>query len=236
LVWKPQSSIPFNDCWGSESGQKGHQMLYELKKLLDAEAGLELSDMRQTASVLLERQFLYADQSLDKKHYHRVISHIPYFTNLFDAINRRLVFDQDYGLVGILPQDGSRVTQLSQDEALLLLCLRLLYEEGVEKFEARQGSVFTDSETLLNRYQSLARRDRPGLVRLREILRTFSRFGLIEVRDEQDRVIALQIRPALRLVTTEGYIAQLEAMIEGREDVVIEEPQDGEGETIDEEA
>jgi len=210
-------------------------MLSDLKKLLDAEPNLELSDMRQTASVLLERQFLYADQSLDKKHYHRVISHIPYFTNLFEALNRRLVFDQDYGLVGTLPQDGAKVVQLSQEEALLLLCLRLLYEEGVEKFEARQGSVFTDSETLLNRYQSLARRERPGLVRLREILRNFARFGLIEVQDELDRVIGLQIRPALRLVTTEGYISQLEAMIEGRAEVVVEQQSDPAGETVDEE-
>lgn len=210
-------------------------MLSDLKKLLDAEPNLELSDMRQTASILLERQFLYADQSLDKKHYHRVISHIPYFTNLFEALNRRLVFDQDYGLVGTLPQDGAKVVQLSQEEALLLLCLRLLYEEGVEKFEARQGSVFTDSETLLNRYQSLARRERPGLVRLREILRNFARFGLIEVQDELDRVIGLQIRPALRLVTTEGYISQLEAMIEGRAEVVVEQQSEPAGETVDEE-
>lgn len=210
-------------------------MLSDLKKLLDAEPNLELSDMRQTASVLLERQFLYADQSLDKKHYHRVISHIPYFTNLFEALNRRLVFDQDYGLVGTLPQDGAKVVQLSQEEALLLLCLRLLYEEGVEKFEARQGSVFTDSETLLNRYQSLARRERPGLVRLREILRNFARFGLIEVQDELDRVIGLQIRPALRLVTTEGYISQLEAMIEGRAEVIVEQQSEAAGEMVDEE-
>lgn len=210
-------------------------MLSDLKKILDAEPNLELSDMRQTASVLLERQFLYADQSLDKKHYHRVISHIPYFTNLFEALNRRVVFDQDYGLVGTLPQDGAKVVQLSQEEALLLLCLRLLYEEGVEKFEARQGSVFTDSETLLNRYQSLARRERPGLVRLREILRNFARFGLIEVQDELDRVIGLQIRPALRLVTTEGYISQLEAMIEGRAEVVVEQQSEPAGEMVDEE-
>lgn len=211
-------------------------MLYELKRLLDAEEDLALSDMRQTASVLLERQFLYADQSRDKKHYHRVITHIPYFTNLFDAINRRLVYDQDYGLVGILPQDGARVVQLSQDEGLLLLCLRLLYEEGVEKFEARQGSVFTDTETLLNRYQTLARRERPGLVRLREILRTFSRFGLIEVEDEQDRVIELQIRPSVRLVTTEGYLSQLEAMLEGRGEEAAEPDAEEAGEAADEEA
>ncbi|HJV66447.1 MAG TPA: DUF4194 domain-containing protein [Geomonas sp.] len=184
--------------------------------------------------MLLERQFLYADQSRDKKHYHRVIGHIPYFSNLFDALNRRLVYDQDYGLVGILPQEGARAVQLPQEEALLLLCLRLLYEEGVEKFEAHQGSVFTDSETLLNRYQTLVRRERPGLVRLRDILRTFGRFGLIEVEDEQDRVILLQIRPALRLVTTEGYLGQLEAMLEGRETEAGEGAETGEG--MDEEA
>lgn len=211
-------------------------MLYDLKKLLDAEADLEPSEMKQTASVLLERQFLYADQSLDKKHYHRVIGHIPYFTNLFDAINRRLVYDQDYGLVGILPQEGARVVQLPQDETLMLLCMRLLYEEGVEKFEASHGSVFSDTETLLTRYQTLTLRDRPGLVRLREILRTFSRFGLIEVQEERDRVIALQLRPALRLVTSEGYLAQLEAVLECREETPAEQAEDEAEGSADEEA
>lgn len=191
-------------------------MLSELKKIVDAEAGLEPADLRLSASVLLERQFLYADQILDKKHYHRIITHVPYFTNLFDALNRRLVFDHEYGLVGTLPLDGSKSVQLPFEEAVLLLCLRLVYEEGVEKYEARRGSVFTDSETVLNRFESLARRERPGLMRLREMLKGFARFGLIELNEERDRVIALQLRPALRLVTTEAYLQQLESFLENR--------------------
>ncbi|HEY5514512.1 MAG TPA: DUF4194 domain-containing protein [Geomonas sp.] len=198
-------------------------MLSELKRILDTEP-VEASDLRQTASVLLERQFLYADQSLDKKHYGRVMCHIPYFSNLFDALNRRLVYDHDFGLVGTLPMDGARVVQLPFEESIMLLCLRLLYEEGVEKYQARQGCVFTDSELLLNRYETLARRERPGLVKLRESLRNFARFGLIEVNEEQDRVIAIQVRPALRYVTTEGYLTQLEALLEGRAEADPSQP------------
>lgn len=191
-------------------------MLSELKKILETVEGVELSDMRQTASVLLDRQFLYADQSRDKKHYHRVISHLSYFTNLFDALNRRIVYDHDFGFVGTLPQDGTKVVQLPYEEAIMLLCLRLLYEEGVEKFESRHGSVFTDSEVLLNRYVSLARRDRPIFGKLREILKSFGKFGLIELHEESERLIPIQVRPAIRLVTTEGYIAQLEEYLQGR--------------------
>ena len=100
-------------------------MFSELKRILDAEPGAQASDLKQTASVLLERQFLYADQSLDKKHYGRVVAHIPYFSNLFDALNRRLVHDQDFGMVGTLPLDGAKVVQLPFEESIMLLCLRL---------------------------------------------------------------------------------------------------------------
>ena len=190
-------------------------MLSELKKVIDTES-VELADMKQTASVLLERQFLYADQSRDKKHYQRVINHIPYFSNLFEAINRRIVYDHEFGYAGSMPEDGTKVVQLPNEDAILLLCLRLIYEEGIEKFEVKQGSVFTDSETLLNRYVALARRERPILGKLRETLKSFGKFGLIEVEEENDRTIPIQIRPTVRLVTTEAYIAQLEDFLQGR--------------------
>lgn len=190
-------------------------MLSELKKIIEAES-VELADMKQAASVLLERQFLYADQSRDKKHYQRVINHIPYFSNLFEALNRRIVYDHEFGYVGSMPEDGTKVVQLPNEDAILLLCLRLIYEEGIEKFEVKQGSVFTDSETLLNRYVALARRERPILGKLRETLKSFGRFGLIEVEEENDRTIPIQIRPTVRLVTTEAYIAQLEDFLQGR--------------------
>ena len=190
-------------------------MLSELKKIIEAES-VELADMKQAASVLLERQFLYADQSRDKKHYQRVINHIPYFSNLFEALNRRIVYDHEFGYVGSMPEDGTKVVQLPNEDAILLLCFRLIYEEGIEKFEVKQGSVFTDSETLLNRYVALARRERPILGKLRETLKSFGRFGLIEVEEENDRTIPIQIRPTVRLVTTEAYIAQLEDFLQGR--------------------
>lgn len=190
-------------------------MLSELKKIIDTES-VELADMKHTSSVLLERQFLYADQSMDKKHYQRVVSHIPYFSNLFDALNRRVVYDHEFGFVGILPQDGAKVVLLPNEEAIMLLCLRLLYEEGIEKFEVIHGSVFTDSEILLNRYTALAKRDRPILGRLREILKSFGKFGMVEIQEENDRIIPIQIRPTIRLVTTEAYITQLEDFLQGR--------------------
>lgn len=196
-------------------------MLSELKKIIDTES-VELADMKQTSSVLLERQFLYADQSLDKKHYQRVVSHIPYFSNLFDALNRRVVHDHEFGFVGILPQDGAKVVLLPNEEAIMLLCLRLLYEEGIEKFEVIHGSVFTDSEILLNRYTALAKRDRPILGRLREILKSFGKFGMVEIQEENDRIIPIQIRPTIRLVTTEAYITQLEDFLQGRTPTGVE--------------
>jgi hypothetical protein len=114
-----------------------------------------------------------------------------------------------------LPRDAEGFRHLRLVDSLLLLCLRLLYEEGLERFEAREGSVYTPSETLLSRYETLLGRKLPPLSDYREILRRLRRWSLIEIGDEAaDGLPVLRILPTVRLVTGDQVQARIAAFLE----------------------
>ena len=53
-------------------------------------------------------------------------------------------------------------------------------------------------------------RKRPILGRLRDILKTFSRQGLLEIDEDEDKAIRFRIRPSIRDIVTHGFVQALE--------------------------
>lgn len=192
-------------------------MLNDLKKAADKSDLYEVEDFQRAASELLSRQFLYADNPRQRAHYLLVSRELEYFRNLFGALNWSVKHDADLLYVGILPRDGEVSLRLKHEEALLLLTLRLLYEEALERYEMDSGSAFTDSETWLTRYEVLTRRERPNLSRLRDIVALFARHGLVQrgEEDQDEKNLRLKIRPAVRLVAGDSWLARLEAFLDG---------------------
>lgn len=192
-------------------------MLNDLRKAADKSELYEPEDFQRAAGELLARQFLYADHPRQRGHYLLVTRELEYFRKLFAALNWSLKHDADLLYVGILPRDGEASLRLKHEEALLLLTLRLLYEEALERFEMDQGSAYTDTETWLTRYEILTRRERPNLSRLREIVALFARHGLVQrgEEDAEEKNMRLKIRPALRLVAGDAWLARLEAFLDG---------------------
>ncbi|MBI2380213.1 MAG: DUF4194 domain-containing protein [Gammaproteobacteria bacterium] len=194
-------------------------MLSDLKKAADKSELYEPEDFQRAAGELLARQFLYADHPRQRGHYLLVTRELEYFRKLFEALNWVLRHDPDLLYVGILPRDGEASLRLKHEEALLLLTLRLLYEEALERYDMDQGSAWTDTETWLMRYEVLTRRERPNLSRLREIVALFARHGIVQ-RGEEDgeaRILRLKIRPAVRLVAGDAWLSRLEAFLDGDE-------------------
>lgn len=194
-------------------------MLSDLKKAADKSELYEPEDFQRAAGELLARQFLYADNPRQRGHYLLVSRELDYFRKLFEALNWSLRHDPDLLYVGILPRDGEGSLRLKHEDALLLLTLRLLYEEALERYDMEQGSAWTDTEIWLTRYEVLTRRERPTLSRLREIVALFARHGLVQ-RGEEDgeaRILRLKIRPAVRLVAGDAWLARLEAFLDGEE-------------------
>ena len=182
-------------------------MLRDLRQVCERPGQAEPADFRAAAAALLRRQFLLLERTGDRDAYRLVVNHFDYFSNLFDALGWTLHRDDTFGLVGLLPGEAEGYRYLRLVDSLMLLCLRLLYEEGMERFEAREGCVFAQAETLL-------KRKRPLLSDFREILRRLRRYSLIEMQEEtEDGLPVIRILPTIRLVTGDQVQGRIAAYV-----------------------
>jgi hypothetical protein len=197
-------------------------MLRELEKLIEEEESsggdperLE-RELRQAALHLWRSQFVYESDWGSKTHYDLIRRHGAYFENLFDALGYRIVVGRAVdGYVGILATELPPRQSMRLEESLLLLVLRLYYEEAFKRYEITDaGEIEVDSETILQVYEERTRRQRPNVGRVQEILSQFKQRGLVRMSDEGDnRNFTLYLRPALPIVVAEDMLASLEEFV-----------------------
>lgn len=191
-------------------------MLRDLEKLIDECDGdgerLEV-ELRQAAQTLWRVQFLYQNDFGSKVHYDLILAHRAYFENLFAALGYRIVGGRPNDrFLGLLATDPPARQTMKLDESLLLLVLRLYYEEAFKRYEINDnGEIEVDGETILQVYEERTRRTRPPVTRVHDILTTFKQRGLIRIEEQGDsRRFTLFLRPALPMVVAEDTLASLE--------------------------
>ncbi len=189
-------------------------MLTDLRRVADRTDQAEPDEFRGAAGALLAHQFLFVEHSPQRAAYRLVVENFDYFTNLFDALGWTLHRDDDFGYVGVVPTQSEPHVRLRLQETLFLLTLRLVYEEGMDRFQAQHGSVWVDGEDLLGRYETLVRRERPRRTDFHDILARFARHGLIERRQEEGQDLPrVRILPSIRVVTGEEVLRRLEGYV-----------------------
>lgn len=209
-----------------------NMILNDLRRVADRDANAEIEDFRRVAGALLAHQFLFVETTSQRADYRLVVDHFDYFRNLFDALGWSLHRDDDFGYVGVVPSQAEAHVRLRLEETLVLLTARLLYEEGMDRFQAQQGSVWVDAEELLGRYETVVRRERPKRTEFLEMLARLSRHGVIERRSQEGQDLPrLRILPTIRVVTGEEVLERLEGYVSdvdsGEEDLAEAAP-DGE--------
>lgn len=195
-------------------------MLRDLSKLIDdedAEGGdgeqLE-KDLRQAAQQLWRAQFIYENDWGMKGAYETLRKHNSYFENLFDALGYRVVGRSNDGYIGLVATELPPRQSMKLDESLLLLVLRLHYEEAFTRFEAKEfGEVEVESEQILQIYEDRTHRERPNFGRVKEILSGFKQRGLVRIEDHDDRNFKLFLRPALPIVVSKDTLNSLEEFV-----------------------
>jgi hypothetical protein len=197
-------------------------MLKDLEKIVDecdANGGdgerLEI-ELRQAAQNLWRAQFLYRNDFGSKGSYDLILEHRSYFENLFAALGYRIAGGRpDDRLLGLLATDLPARQTMKLDESLVLLVLRLYYEEAFRRYEINdEGEIEVDGETILQVYEERTRRGRPPVTRLHDILTSFRQRGLIRVEDQGDsRTFKLYLRPALPMVVGEDTLQSLDEFV-----------------------
>lgn len=197
-------------------------MLKDLEKLVDeCDSGggdgerLEI-ELRQAAQNLWRAQFLYRNDFGSKGSYDLILQHRAYFENLFGALGYRIVGGRPNDhLLGLLATELPARQTMKLDESLLLLVLRLYYEESFKRYEINDDAeIEVDGETILQVYEDRTRRPRPPVTRLHDILTGFRQRGLIRIEDQGDsRTFKLYLRPALPMVVGEDTLQSLDEFV-----------------------
>jgi hypothetical protein len=195
-------------------------MLRDLSKLIDDEDseggnGDQLQkDLRQAAQQLWRAQFIYENDWGMKNSYEVLRRHTGYFENLFDALGYRVVGRPNDGYVGLVAIELPPRQSMKLDESLLLLVLRLYYEEAFSRFEAKEfGEVEVESEQILQIYEDRTHRPRPNFGRVKEILTGFRHRGLVRIVEQDDKLFTLFLRPALPIVVSQDTLGSLEEFV-----------------------
>jgi hypothetical protein len=197
-------------------------MLRDLRQVCERDESGEPDDFRAAARALLTHQFLLLERPRDRAVYRLVANQFDYFTDLLDALGWTLHRDDQLGIIGVLPLETEAYARLRLTDTLVLLCLRLLYEEGVERFEVRDGAAYTATETLL-------KRPRPRRPELMDILARLRRHALIEIGDDDETGLPmLRILPTIRLVTGGRVQERIRAFIDAAEQAPDEDEVSGE--------
>lgn len=198
-------------------------MLDDLEYLLERPANrdVEAADLERAADRLLHQQCLFRDDWNSRRTYELVVRFKGYFGDLFTAIGRDLMVNERELMVELRPRESMARVTLSLDETILLLSLRAAFEQGVTEFsQGDHGEVEITSMDLLERHDPMTGRPRPPWPRVRDILKSFERRRFVALGEEfpEESGVLITIRPAIRGVTGEGWLARIEAFLQSRDE------------------
>lgn len=170
--------------------------------------------LTETANRLLHRQFITRGDLGGASHFDRIVSNQDYFKDLFASFGFRFIFNDSWGYAGYVSPTAFNNSRVPTQETIVLLCLRLLYNEGAEKgyFVDSSAHILVEEEEIRTVFSSMggARTLKPG--ELREILSTFKRKGLVTFDQNNSLQVSVdvQIRPTITEVVDDSFLTRLE--------------------------
>jgi hypothetical protein len=170
--------------------------------------------LTETANRLLYRQFITRGDPGGGSHFDRIVANLDYFKDLFASFGFRFIFNDGWGYVGYVSPAAFNNMRVPTQETIVLLCLRVLYNEGAEKgyFVNSTAEILVDEDEIQTAFSSMGSRNlKPG--ELRAILTTFKRQGLITFDQTHSLQVAadITIRPTITEAVDESFLARLEA-------------------------
>ena len=178
-------------------------------------------EMTRSLQVLITRQCIYAHTPGLGRTYDLVRAYPTFYERYFGALGYRLeISARDQMVALVVPGDEARYDgmfeRLRKDETIVLLALRLLWEEAMRAHEIGDaGVVETTTDALVDRIESATQGSPPDEVRLLEILRRFQRNGAVRLgeRDRVGRVSPLTILPGIAILVPDSYVEDLLAWV-----------------------
>ncbi len=191
-----------------------------------AESVLELTalpdkvrrEVPRVANRLLGQTFLYQDDEDDKEDYYLVYRHRDVLAAVLGLAGFTLRHD-DYHRIFQVVSDMSYCRQRYRlDETLMIVVLRKLYEDRVERLSLAADPVVTVGE-VREEYRTITGKERDlGITQYEDILKRLKRLGLVEpldgrTLDARDGEARLRLRGSVRMILPVQTADEMEAWL-----------------------
>ena len=137
---------------------------------------------------LITRQAIHHDDRYYQTSYRLLNDHHSHFADLFGALGYEFSISRDRGYVRLGPGEagnGARRGRIKKEETLMLLTLRIAWEEGVRSGDADDYErVETSTAMLADRYTTLGGGALPSKSKVIEMLRDWAGRGLLRLGEE----------------------------------------------------
>ncbi len=182
-------------------------------------------ELIRALQVVLKAQIVYADTPGIGRSYELARHYAPFFASYFACLGYAFaVSHRDQMLALSVPEEGARHDapgeRLRKDETLVLLSLRVVYEEGLAQGRTTSvGVVEATTDDLVETMRTGARSEPPDEARLIDILRLFVRRGALRMgeRDRVERVTPLAILPGIAVLSSDRWMEQVRSWAAAQE-------------------
>lgn len=174
-------------------------------------------ELTRSLQVLLARQCIYSYTPGLGRIYEIIRHYTAFFERYFAALGYRLVVSNRDQMIALsVPIGETRYDavyeRLKKDKSIVLLGLRLIWEEAISGQDIGDyGVAETTTGDLVDRIKNVTQQDPPDENRLTDILRMFARRGAVKtgVRDRIERVTPLSVLPGVAVIAPDAFVEEL---------------------------
>jgi len=175
-------------------------------------------DLPRVINRLLGQVFLYQDKDDDKDDYYFIHRHRAACETALELAGFSLIHDDYHRIFQAISEYSYCRARYKLDETLMILVLRKLYEEHIERLSLAQDPVVTIGE-VREEYRTITGKERDlGMVQYETLLRRLRSIGLIETLDGRtidvrDGDARLRLRGSVRMILPIQTVDELDAWL-----------------------
>lgn len=139
-------------------------------------------EFRRTCNRLMSTCFIVREDDRTRSDYYFILRHRDVFESYLDVLGYQIEINDEYGVVQMVNRENYNHVQLTLHESMILLILRILYDE--KKRALSVTDVVINTGDIQEKYLSLQiREDQLNKKTLSDALRKFRRFHLVNLLD-----------------------------------------------------
>lgn len=150
-------------------------------------------EFKRVMNRLMSTGFILRKKEQTKSDYYFILKHLGVVERYIDVLGYQLEINEEFGVVQLVNRENYNHLQLSMYESIILLILRILYDE--RKRELSLTDVVINMGDIQEKYLSMQiRSEQIGKTVLGNALRKFRRFNIVDLLDgssmrEESRVL-----------------------------------------------